>query len=242
MTKSQRILDLMQILRRHRHPVSGADLAMEAGVSLRTIYRDIAALQALGAPVEGERGIGYVLRPGFLLPPLMFSNEEIQALALGAQWVSQHTDPGLALAAANVLAKISAVLPPDMRDELESDAFHVCGRKTDSESADLMILRQAIQKQRKVRITYTPAGDKRREHVIWPIGMGFEEGRQMLGAFYELRQYYRVFSVEMVSAAKMLTERYPGRRHEHLNNWWAKDPARCNGEAGNTLRLVKAAV
>ncbi|MBD8903612.1 YafY family protein [Methylobacterium bullatum] len=240
MTKSQRILDLMQILRRHRHPVSGADLAMEAGVSLRTIYRDISALQALGASIEGERGIGYVLRPGFMLPPLMFSNEEIQALALGAQWVSEHTDPGLALAAANVLAKISAVLPADMRDELESDAFHVCGRKDGTEPPNLMVLRQAIREQRKVRITYVSTGEKRREHVIWPIGLGFDEGRQMIGAFCEVRQDYRVFSAETVSAAEMLPERYPGRRHEHLKKWWAKDPARCNAEAVNNLRLVRS--
>lgn len=242
MTKSQRILDLMQILRRHRHPVSGADLAKEAGVSLRTIYRDIAALQALGASIEGERGIGYILRPGFMLPPLMFSNEEMQALALGAQWVSEHTDPGLALAAGNLLAKIRAVLPPEMRADLESDAFHVCGRRPDAEPPDLMLLRQAIREQRKVRIAYPSIGDQQCQHVIWPIGMGFEEGRQMIGAFCELRQDYRVFPMQTVSAVEMLSERYPGRRHEHLKKWWAKDPACCNGGAADTLRLVKTAV
>ena len=78
MSKSERLFDLMQMLRRHSRPVPGMDLAREAGVSLRTVYRDIAALQALGAEIEGEPGVGYILRPGFLLPPLMFSEEEIQ--------------------------------------------------------------------------------------------------------------------------------------------------------------------
>jgi len=99
MSKSQRLFDLMQILRRHRTPVPGNDLAAEAGVSLRTIYRDIADLQGLGAQIDGEPGFGYVLQPGFLLPPLMFSEQEIQALALGAQWVSRQTDDEFALAA-----------------------------------------------------------------------------------------------------------------------------------------------
>lgn len=115
MSKSQRLFDLMQILRRHRTPVSGNDLAAEAGVSLRTIYRDIADLQGLGAQIDGEPGFGYVLQPGFLLPPLMFSEQEIQALALGAQWVSRQTDDEFALAARDALAKIGAVLPSELQ-------------------------------------------------------------------------------------------------------------------------------
>jgi predicted DNA-binding transcriptional regulator YafY len=83
MSRASRLFDLLQILRRHRRPVSGATLASGAGISLRTLYRDIAALQTLGAEIEGEPGLGYVLKPGFLLPPLMFSGPEIEALALG---------------------------------------------------------------------------------------------------------------------------------------------------------------
>ncbi|KAJ34485.1 hypothetical protein BW45_03595, partial [Agrobacterium tumefaciens] len=88
MSRSQRLLDLLQILRSHRMPVSGAALAAKTGVSLRTLYRDIATLQAQGADIEGEAGVGYVLRPGFLLPPLMFSQHEIEALVLGSRWVA----------------------------------------------------------------------------------------------------------------------------------------------------------
>ena len=111
MSKSQRLFDLMQILRRHRYPVAGSKLAEEAGVSLRTLYRDIAELQALGARIDGERGLGYVLQPGFLLPPLMFSEQEIQALALGAQWVSRQTDEEFAFAAREALVKIGLSFP-----------------------------------------------------------------------------------------------------------------------------------
>lgn len=92
MSRSERLLDLIQILRRHRRPVSGRTLADEMSVSIRTLYRDIATLQGQGAPIEGEAGLGYVLKPGFMLPPLMFSDEEIEAIVLGSRWVAKQPD------------------------------------------------------------------------------------------------------------------------------------------------------
>jgi predicted DNA-binding transcriptional regulator YafY len=112
MSRSQRLLDLMQVLRRHRRPVIGAVLAEKVGVSLRTLYRDIESLKGLGAYIDGEAGVGYVLRPGFMLPPLMFTEEEIEALVLGSRWVSERADTPLGDAARNALAKIAAVLSP----------------------------------------------------------------------------------------------------------------------------------
>src|SRR5262245_57724845 len=119
MARAERLLDLIQVLRRHRHPVSGQALANELGVSLRTVYRDIQTLIGQGAAIDGEAGVGYVLRPGFVLPPLMFSDEEIEALVLGSRWVAQRTDEPLARAAANAIAKIAAVLPDDLREGIE---------------------------------------------------------------------------------------------------------------------------
>jgi predicted DNA-binding transcriptional regulator YafY len=120
MSRAQRLLRLIEILRRHRRPVAGAVLAAEPGVSLRSIYRDIATLQAQGATIEGEPGVGYVLRPGFMLPPLMFTPDEIEALVLGSRWVADRGDAQLSLAARHALAKIAAVLPGDLRDGLEA--------------------------------------------------------------------------------------------------------------------------
>src|SRR5262249_54467745 len=119
MPRAERLLDLVQILRRHRRPVSGCTLAGELGVSLRTLYRDIAALQGQGARIDGEAGVGFLLRPGFMLPPLMFSEEEIEALVLGSRWVGERGDARLAAAARNALAKIGAVLPDDLREGLD---------------------------------------------------------------------------------------------------------------------------
>jgi len=120
MPRSSRLLALMQCLRRYRQPVSAARLAEQLGVSPRTIYRDIGALRAEGAPIEGEAGIGYVLRPGFFLPPLMFSDDEIEALVLGLRWASEHGDAHLAEAGGEALAKISAVLPDELRRAVDA--------------------------------------------------------------------------------------------------------------------------
>lgn len=124
-SRAGRLLELMQVLRRHRQPVSGAALADALGISLRTRCRDIASLQAQGASIDGTPGLGYVLRPGFLLPPLMFGAEEIEALVLGSRWVAGRDDHRLGAAARNALAKIAAVLPPGLCHELESAALLV---------------------------------------------------------------------------------------------------------------------
>ncbi|MFZ3178910.1 MAG: YafY family protein, partial [Methylocystis silviterrae] len=154
MARTHRLFELLQMLRRRRQPVSGAELAREAGVSLRTLYRDIAALQAMGAEIDGEPGVGYVLRPGFLLPPLMFSEEEIEALALGAKWVARRTDDALSEAAGNAVAKISAVLPQELRTRLEDDALLVGPGWERPQHVELTLLRRALREERKLAISY----------------------------------------------------------------------------------------
>lgn len=105
MTRSQRLLQLIQLLREYHHPVSARVLAEQLTVSVRTIYRDIETLNAQGAQIEGSAGLGFILRPGFLLPPMMWDDNEIEALILGARWVSKIPDPPLKQAAQSILAK-----------------------------------------------------------------------------------------------------------------------------------------
>ncbi|UWU77561.1 YafY family transcriptional regulator [Bradyrhizobium huanghuaihaiense] len=219
MSKSQRLFDLMQILRRHRHPVSGSNLAAEAGVSLRTIYRDIAELQALGAQIEGEAGLGYVLQPGFLLPPLMFSEQEIQALALGAQWVSRQTDEEFALAARNALAKIGAVLPSELRHKIDDNAFHVAHRPKQPEAVDLRLVRQAMRDQHKLSIVYRDPNGAKTTRTIWPIGVAFFESRRILAGWCEMRKDFRSFRADRIEKLRLKTERYPGRRRDLVKQW-----------------------
>jgi predicted DNA-binding transcriptional regulator YafY len=156
--RSERLLNLLQTLRRARTAVTGSVLAQELGISIRTLYRDIASLQSLGAVVVGEPGVGYVLRGGLLLPPLMFTKDEIEALVLGSRWVEKRADPRLASAGTDVLAKIAAVLPRDLRQELETSTLLVGPREPlTTEAIDAAVLRQAIRSESKVRITYKDA-------------------------------------------------------------------------------------
>src|SRR6185312_261112 len=118
MDKTERLFAVMDALRRHRRPITAAALAEEQGVSVRTIYRDIQTLIGLGAPIEGEAGVGYILRAGFFLPPLMFNEDELEALVLGARWVQRQDDPSLQQAARSALAKIATASPRDLRDTI----------------------------------------------------------------------------------------------------------------------------
>ena len=113
-------MNLIEEFRHHRRPISGNNLAEALGISIRTLYRDIASLRALGAGIEGEPGVGYVLRSGFLLPPIMFTVEEVDALILGSRWVSERADKPLADAARKAMARLTAVMPNELVDRVEA--------------------------------------------------------------------------------------------------------------------------
>jgi predicted DNA-binding transcriptional regulator YafY len=219
-SRAERLLDLLQRLRRQRYPVSGATLAVELGISLRTLYRDIASLQAQGAWIDGEPGLGYVLRPGFMLPPLMFSEEEIQALALGSRWVAERADADLALAARDAMAKIAAVLPADRRHDLEASTLLVGpGTPTGPGNADLAVLRRTIRAERKLAITYVDLRGAQTRRVIWPFALAFFDRVRVVAAWCELRQGYRHFRTDRISALTPSDLRYPRRRHALLKEW-----------------------
>jgi predicted DNA-binding transcriptional regulator YafY len=210
----------VQALRRRRRPVSGRILADELGVSLRTLYRDIVSLQGQGAEIEGEAGLGYVLKPGFWLPPLMLSGEEIEALVLGARWVGARTDEKLALAARDAIAKISAVLPASLRDEVESSTLIVAPSKALSTvSADLGLIRAAIRSEHKLALAYHDAQGASTERTIWPLGVGYFDEARVVMAWCELRQGFRHFRADRITSCRTLEARYPLSRRRLLKDW-----------------------
>lgn len=219
-SRAERLLDLIQILRRHRRPVSGRALAAELGISLRTLYRDIGALQAQGARIDGEPGIGYILRPGFILPPLMFSEEEIEALVLGSRWVAERGDGRLGAAAHNALAKIAAVLPADLRDDLDASTLLVGpGDPISAGDMDLATIRQAIRMERKLAITYRDGASAESLRTIWPFALGFFDRARVVVAWCELRQAIRHFRTDRILAMTPTDTRYPRRRQALLKEW-----------------------
>ena len=220
MSRAERLLDLMQCLRRRKYPVAGAELAVELGVSLRTVYRDIASLQAQGAVIEGEAGVGYVLRPGFTLPPMMFSEEELEAIALGTRWVAERAGSGLGGAAQDAFAKIAAVLPPDLRRKLEGSTLLVgpCERNAFDEG-DFALIRTAIRSERKLRIRYRDEKGNESTRVIWPFALGFFERVQLVIAWCELRQSFRSFRADRVLSVTPLEEACPRPRAALMREW-----------------------
>lgn len=221
MSRAVRLLCLLQTLRRYNHPVTASTLATELEVSERTLYRDVAALMAQGAPIYGEAGVGYVLRPGLFLPPLMFSEDEIEAVVLGLRYVDQRGDFVLTNAAAEALAKIRAVLPNTSLQVLESPTV-LPGPPSEpfpENVIDLTLLRTAIQTRTKIHIIYTDVNGICTDRIVWPIVLGFLNYSRVLVAKCELRQDYRYFLTHRVLAAKKLNERYPERRNTLLREW-----------------------
>ncbi|NTG50206.1 YafY family transcriptional regulator [Agrobacterium rhizogenes] len=219
MARSERLLTLLQTLRRYRRPVSGAVLAGETGVSLRTLYRDIASLQSQGAMIEGEPGIGYVLKPGFMLPPMMFSQDEIEALVLGSRWVARAADERLAAAGADALAKIAAVLPDDMRETVEQATLVVATRRALEDKADLSLMRKAIRSERIVQLTYGDVNGTISTRRIWPFALGYFDEVRMVMGWCELRQDFRHFRADRIVDFAVLETRYPRRRVTLANEW-----------------------
>jgi len=220
LSRSQRLLDLIQLLRRHRRPLSGSAIAAELGISLRTLYRDIATLQAQGAQIDGAPGLGYVLREGFVLPPLMFTLDEIEALALGSRWVAQRGDSHLGAAARNALAKIAAVLPASLRHELDSAALLVGpGEPIAVGDAEQARIRQAIRLEHKLQICYRDASGQDSVRSIWPFALGFFDRSRVVVAWCELRKAIRHFRTDRIVALACEGERYPRRRQALLKEW-----------------------
>lgn len=223
MSRSERLLSLLESLRRRRYAVSGRVLADELGVSLRTIYRDIAALQAQGALIEGEAGVGYVLRPGYTLPPLMFTPEEIEALVLGTRWVVDRADESLAMAGRNALSKIRAVVPAHIRERLETNTLLIPTQPRPVVDGKLVeSLRRAIDDQTKVALTYKDLEERLTERIIWPFALAYYDQVLIVIAWCELRQDFRHFRADRIESWNDTGVGYPRRRMELLRDWQAK--------------------
>ena len=195
-------------------------MAAELEVSLRTVYRDIAALIGQGVPVRGEAGIGYVLGQGFDMPPLMFTVDELEAVMLGLRWVARRGDGQLSRAALDSVAKIGAVLPEGLKPFLFDAGLMVPPRREDIRDAvDVAALRSAIRESRKVAIHYRDEIDRRTERTIWPIGIAYYEATRNIIAWCELRQAFRYFRTDRIAAVDILREKYPKRRRALLKAW-----------------------
>ena len=213
MRRADRLFQIVQRLRR-RGTVTAATLGEELEVAPRTIYRDVQDLVASGVPIRGEAGVGYALHKGFDLPPLMFTEDEIEALVLGARLVESRADPALAGAARDVLAKVEAVLPPRLRDRVEGTALYAPHFRFKRADQSLTALRGAVRARRKVVFGYTDRGDAVTTRTVQPLGVFLWSDAWSLGAWCELRSSFRNFRLDRMRDLAVLGDQFqslPGR-------------------------------
>lgn len=220
MRRGDRLFEIIQLLRSASRPLTAAGIAEALEVTTRTVYRDVAALQARRVPIEGAPGVGYVLRRGFDLPPLMFTMEEVEAIAVGARLVRRTGDAGLQQAAESVLSKVTVILPEVLRDHLTAPPFFVSDFGVRSSPAvDLSGIRDAIRNTRKVRITYADEQGRRSRRTIWPVAVAYYVQATLIAAWCELRGDYRHFRTDRIVSAKVLDETFPAEQTRLLQGW-----------------------
>lgn len=223
MRRADRLFRIIQILRRHRRPVTAAAMAEELECTVRTVYRDVAQLMADRVPIRGEAGIGYVLDGGFDMPPLMFTADEVEAAILGAQWVMARGDAALARAAADLTAKITHVVPEPLRPLMLEPALSVPPQFDPVPDAiDMARLRLAIRNQEKLRLTYRDEAGAETQRIVWPFAVAYFDAVRLIATWCELRQTFRHFRTDRIVACDFLAERYRTSR-TRLKSAWRKE-------------------
>jgi predicted DNA-binding transcriptional regulator YafY len=210
MRRADRLFDIIQVLRTAKGPVTAETLAKHLEVTVRTVYRDVATLQARRVPIEGAAGIGYMLRRGFDLPPLMFSTDEIEAIAVAMRMLRRTGDAGLQAAAETVLSKVTVAIPDALRAHLTEPPFVVSRRGAPPPPvADLAAIRAAIREERKLRIGYGDETGTRTERTIWPFAIAYFAQSTLVNAWCELRDDFRHFRADRILDWNMLDEGFP---------------------------------
>jgi predicted DNA-binding transcriptional regulator YafY len=185
-----------------------------------------------GVPIEGEAGIGYMLRKGFDLPPIMFDETEIAALTLGARIVQSWADPDLARAAEQVLSKVETILPDRLKGRLDKTRlFSPLSRLPPEVAAAMGQIRMAIDTNHKVRFDYARADGSPSQRVVWPLGLFFWGTVWTLGAWCELRQSFRNFRIDRMIDLQRLDDQFTDVQGRTLHDMMFEERKRCDGQA-----------
>lgn len=217
MKRSNRLFEIIQILRAARRPMTGRELADKLEVSMRTVYRDIAALQAMNTPVEGEPGVGYVMRRGYDLPPLNFDQEEIEALRVGLSMLSRTGDGALTRAAQRVSEKIEALQQP--ADWLQVSPWGAPLDDPELGCVSKAMLRDAVRAEQKLKITYRDESDNETVRTVRPIALVYHVECVLLAAWCELRQSFRHFRADRIWACDVLDDHFKGQSAALRSLW-----------------------
>jgi predicted DNA-binding transcriptional regulator YafY len=227
--RADRLFEIIQLLRR-KPTVRASDLAETLEVSERTVYRDIRDLMASGVPIEGEAGVGYVLRAGFDLPPLMFKEAEIEALVLGARIVESWADRELSEAATDAIAKIEAVIPDRLRGYMANTALLAPPLHfMEPIRFDLADLRRAVRSQIKVHFRYTDVLGQGSERTVRPLSLAYFGPVWVLAAWCELRVDFRTFRLDRMEGFGVLEDHFRAEAGKTLHDFLKRDDTWIRG-------------
>ena len=223
MRRTSRLFEIIQLLRSARRPVTAAAIADALEVTRRTIYRDIVSLQAMAVPIRGEAGVGYVMRSGYDLPPLMLSIEEVEAVVVALGLLGRTGDKGLKAAAESIQGKIAAVVPTDSRQPLDEVSLYASSwGVAEPDSVDLGLVRRAVRQERKLSIDYGDDHGRATRRVIRPIAIIYYVEVINIAAWCELRGAFRHFRADRIRACSLLEDSFAGEGAA-LRKVWAAD-------------------
>ena len=223
MDRASRLIDIIQLLRRAKKPLTAGAIAEALEVAKRTIYRDIVALQAMRAPIDGQAGIGYVMRSGFDLAPLTFTSDEVEALVVGLSLIRRTRDEGLLEAARGAARKIAAALPEGAESRIEGETLHVSPwSAAPPTTIELRTVRRAIREEEKLRIRYEDLRQQSTNRTIRPIALVYYVDNAVLAAWCELRDDFRRFRADRIRQCAATGDHFKGEGDALRAAWRAQ--------------------
>lgn len=228
MRRADRLFEIIQILRAAKGPVKADDLARQLEVTPRTVYRDMVTLQARSVPIEGAAGIGYIMRPGYDLPPLMFTLEEVDAISVGLSMLGRTADDSIRTAAATAIEKIRMVLPGDLDGVFQSETNRVSQWSIPQiTGVDVAMVRKAIRGERKLAIGYRDDAGQETERTIRPIALIYYSDVIVVTAWCELRDDFRNFRADRFLRCGETGETFTGEGDALRQRWQELETAKA---------------
>ena len=223
MSRSIRLLHLLQLLREYRYPVTAKVLAERLQISQRSVYRDIESLRDQGVNIDAAAGLGFQLKENFLLPPMTLNETEIEAIFLALNWLNEIPDQALKSASRSVLAKLNAVLPEHCQHLLQQTTLRSTQTWLPVDERWVEQVRVAIRQQVKIVVDYVDEQQRVSTRVLWPFALGYFNDRIVLAAWCELRDGFRHFRIDRIQQLSLSQELYPHFKQQLFQQWWIEE-------------------
>ncbi|MDX8254409.1 YafY family protein [Acinetobacter pittii] len=223
MSRSIRLLNLLQQLREARYPITAQVLAERLEISVRSVYRDIDSLREQGVRIEASAGLGFQLKEDILLPPITFNEDEAEALFLAVEWLKEVPDQSLKSAAVSIYSKLYAVLPKYRKYLLDDMTLGVAHYWYPVDETLVAQVRIAIRNQVKIKVDYCDEQNRLSERSLWPFALGYLNGKVVLAAWCELRQAFRHFRIDRIHQLHISQDSYPEFKKLLFQKWWKQE-------------------